>query len=119
MLRLCINAHAWGGTLTNSDHKLVTTDFQLRDLPRRRFKNQATNNAETQLARDQLYYNDAARSDYQQRLAAALHEDSANLLNTPDVQSRWDQILRLAYTSAADPSGTSPPDKLAASLTLS
>ncbi|POM73362.1 Ubiquitin-conjugating enzyme E2, partial [Phytophthora palmivora] len=107
ILKLCTNAHAWGGTLTNSDHKLVTADFNLRDVPRRRFQTHVARDEETRLARSRLYYDEDARTDYQRRLAAALQDD-AETLNTASPQDRWDRILRHAYTSAEDSVGYQP-----------
>ncbi|KAE8958308.1 hypothetical protein PR002_g30905 [Phytophthora rubi] len=107
ILKLCTNAHAWGGTLTNSDHKLVTADFNLRDVPRRRFQTHVARDEETRLARSRLYYDEDARTDYQRRLAAALQDD-AETLSTASPQDRWDRILRHAYTSAEDSVGYEP-----------
>ncbi|GMF57939.1 unnamed protein product [Phytophthora fragariaefolia] len=107
ILKLCTNAHAWGGTLTNSDHKLVTADFNLRDVPRRRFQTHVARDEETRLARNRLYYDEDARTDYQRCLAAALQDD-AETLSTASPQDRWDRILRHAYTSAEDSVGYEP-----------
>ncbi|KAG6623384.1 putative EndonucleaseReverse transcriptase [Phytophthora cinnamomi] len=107
ILKLCTNAHAWSGTLTSSDHKLVTADFNLRDVPRRRFQTHVARDEETRLARSRLYYDEDARTDYQRRLAAALQDD-AETLNTASPQDRWDRILRHAYTSAEDSVGYQP-----------
>ncbi|CAH0482890.1 unnamed protein product [Peronospora belbahrii] len=50
--KLCSNTQSWGGTLTPSDDKLVTLDFDLRALRelRRRQEQARSSEAETRLA---------------------------------------------------------------------
>ncbi|OWZ15847.1 LOW QUALITY PROTEIN: Endonuclease Reverse transcriptase [Phytophthora megakarya] len=91
VLKLCTNTDTWGGTLTNSDHKLVTADFKLRDVPRRL----------------RLYYDEDTLTDYQRRLTAALQDDAENR-SAASPQDRWGRVLRHAYTSVEGSVGYLP-----------
>ncbi|ETN14215.1 hypothetical protein PPTG_07853 [Phytophthora nicotianae INRA-310] len=62
--RLCQDAQSWGGTLTASDHKLVTEDFFLRNPGRLRYRARPTRQGHLQLNRNQLIHDDDTRSAY-------------------------------------------------------
>ncbi|OWZ09125.1 RxLR effector protein [Phytophthora megakarya] len=105
--RLCVNAQSWGGTLTPSDHKLVTLDFDFRALQglRRQQEQSRSNNSDTHLATHLLVRDDKYRSLYRQLLAKNL-ADLPQYRTTMD--QRWGATLNTALEAAADSVGYMP-----------
>ncbi|KAK1946811.1 Craniofacial development protein 2 [Phytophthora citrophthora] len=105
--KLCYNAQSWGSTLTPSDHKLVTLDFDLRALRglRRRHEQAHSGETETRLATHLLVRDSKYRTMYRQLL-------EKNLADLPEHRTTTDQhwtiTLNSALEAAADSVGYMP-----------
>ncbi|EGZ12325.1 hypothetical protein PHYSODRAFT_336759 [Phytophthora sojae] len=88
--RLYMDARSWGGTLTASDHKLVTADFILNAATHRLRYSAVKPDPALKLARDHLIYDDTARDDYTNALQAALSQPTAQ---GSTVLQRWTDTL--------------------------
>ncbi|GMF35540.1 unnamed protein product [Phytophthora fragariaefolia] len=91
--RLCMDARSWGGTLTASDHKLVTADFILDESThRKRFSHNVHRHEPTRprLSRDRHVHDELVRAQYAEALKDVLSTQDA----TPGLASNTKQRRR-------------------------
>lgn len=93
-----MDARSWGGTLTTSDHKLVTADFVFQHLHRLRFRPRTPPGPKLSLARDRFIHDDEAHAKYNQALQEAI--DGTNDPDATPVATQWSSLLSCIKTTA-------------------